>query len=84
MLLDKGDLSLIRTVEPDKAGFSPGPMLVVEDKVRRVFYVGNFNRGFLAVAAQIEMAGKLMFESDYGGTHWLASFAIYYYSGSGM
>ena len=36
-----------------------------------------------AVADQIEMGGKLMFESDYGGTHWLASFAIFYYSGAG-
>jgi hypothetical protein len=37
-----------------------------------------------AVKAQIDTAGKLMFESDYGGTHWLASFAIYYYSGVGL
>lgn len=36
-----------------------------------------------AVKEQIDVAGRLMFESDYGGTHWLASFAIYYYSGAG-
>lgn len=45
MLLDKGDLSLSRTVEPDKRFSAPGPMLVVEDKERRRFYVGNFNGG---------------------------------------
>jgi hypothetical protein len=37
-----------------------------------------------AVKDQIDTAGKLMFQSDYGGTHWLASFAIYYYSGEGL
>ncbi len=37
-----------------------------------------------AVKDQIAAAGKLMFESDYGGTHWLATFAIYYYSGVGL
>jgi hypothetical protein len=38
---------------------------------------------FRAVEAQVKAAGKIMFESGYGGTHWLASFAIYYYSGVG-
>jgi hypothetical protein len=37
-----------------------------------------------AVNDQIKMAGKLMFESDYGGTHWLATFAIYFYSNVGL
>jgi hypothetical protein len=36
------------------------------------------------VKAQIDTAGPLMFQSNYGGTHWLASFAIYYYSGTGL
>ncbi len=45
MLLNRGDLSLLRTVEPDKRDSAPGPMLVVEDAVRRIFYVGNFNGG---------------------------------------
>ncbi|MBL8794604.1 MAG: WD40 repeat domain-containing protein [Planctomycetia bacterium] len=45
MLLDRDKLDLIRTVEPEKPGAAPGPMLVVEDKARRVFYVGNFNGG---------------------------------------
>ena len=45
MLLDRSDLSLVRTVEPEKTGFAPGPMLVVEDAVRRVFYAGNFSGG---------------------------------------
>lgn len=33
---------------------------------------------------QSETAWKCMFESDYGGTHWLASFAIYYYTAIGL
>jgi hypothetical protein len=37
-----------------------------------------------SVQAQIDTAGRLMFGSGYGGTHWLASFAIYYYSGVGL
>jgi len=45
MLVDRDKLDLIRTVEPDKPGRAPGPMLVVEDKASRVFYVGNFNGG---------------------------------------
>jgi hypothetical protein len=45
LLLERGDLNLLRTVEPDKPGPAPAPMLVVEDVVRRVFYVGNFNGG---------------------------------------
>lgn len=45
MLLDREKLDLIRAVEPDKSGRAPGPMLVIEDKARQVFYVGNFNEG---------------------------------------
>jgi hypothetical protein len=41
MLLDRDKLDLIRTVEPDKPGRAPGPMLGVEDKVRRAFDVGH-------------------------------------------
>jgi WD40 repeat protein len=63
MLLDRGDLSLIRTVEPDKPGSSPGPMLVVEDNVRRVFYVGNFNGGL----GRIPMDGSKPSSLDLGG-----------------
>ena len=37
-----------------------------------------------ATAAQITAASELMFNSGYGGTHWLASFAIYYYSAVGL
>jgi len=63
MLLDRGDLSLIQTVEPDKPGSSPGPMLVAEDKVRRVFYVGNFNGGL----GRIPMDGGKPGSLDLGG-----------------
>jgi hypothetical protein len=63
MLLDRGDLSLIETVEPDKPGSSPGPMLVAEDKVRRVFYVGNFNGGL----GRIPMDGGKPGSLDLGG-----------------
>lgn len=31
-----------------------------------------------------EAGWKLLFDSGYGGTHWLASFAIHYYSGVGL
>jgi hypothetical protein len=44
-LLDREKLELVRTVEPGKKGPSDGPMLVTEDRVRRVFYVGNFDGG---------------------------------------
>jgi len=33
---------------------------------------------------QSETAWKCMFESDYGGPHWLASFAIHYYTAIGL
>lgn len=36
-----------------------------------------------AAKDQVDAAGKIMFESGYGGTHWLASFAIYYFTGAG-
>lgn len=45
VLLDRTKLTVIRTVAPQKPGAAPGPMLVVEDAARRVFYVGNFNGG---------------------------------------
>jgi WD40 repeat protein len=63
MLLDRGDLSLLRTVESEKSGSSLGPMLVVEDKVRRVFYVGNFNGGL----GRIPMDGSKPSSLDLGG-----------------
>lgn len=62
-LLDRADLSLLRTVKPDKSGSSPGPMLVVEDKVRRLFYVGNFNGGL----GRIPMDGSKPSGLDLGG-----------------
>lgn len=37
-----------------------------------------------AAAGQTEMARKLMFDSGYGGTHWLASFAVYHDTGAGL
>lgn len=45
ILLDRRDLTILRTFAPRKAGPAPGPMLVVENAVRRSFYVGNFDRG---------------------------------------
>jgi hypothetical protein len=33
-----------------------------------------------AIPAHIEAGQKLIFESGYGGTHWIASFAIFYYT----
>jgi hypothetical protein len=62
-LLDRGDLSVIRTVEPDKPGPAPGPMLVVEDAVRRMFYVGNFNGGL----GRIPVDGSKPSTLDLGG-----------------
>lgn len=38
---------------------------------------------FDAADAQTSAAGKIIFASGYGGAHWLASFAIYYYTGVG-
>jgi hypothetical protein len=63
MLLNTGDLSLLRTVVPDKQDAAPGPMLVVEDAVRRVFYVGNFNGGL----GRIPMDGGKPDTLDLGG-----------------
>lgn len=63
MLLDRGDLSLIRTVQRAKPGAAPAPMLVVEDAVRRVFYVSNFNGGL----GRIPMDGSKPAILDLGG-----------------
>jgi hypothetical protein len=62
-LLNRADLSLIRTIPPDKRGSAPGPMLVVEDKVRRVFYAGNFSGGL----GRIPMDGSKPRTLDLGG-----------------
>ena len=45
MLLDRRTLNLLQTVDPKAQAPVPGPMLVAEDLVRRVFYIGNFDRG---------------------------------------
>lgn len=37
-----------------------------------------------AAEKQAQTGWKLMFDSGYGGTHWLASFAIHYFSGVGV
>lgn len=63
MLLDRDTLALIRSVEPEKPGPAPGPMLVVEDKPRQVFYVGNFNGGL----GRIPMNGEPSKTLDLGG-----------------
>lgn len=63
MLLDRGDLSLLRTVTPGKPSSSLGPMLVAEDKARRVFYVGNFGAGL----GRIPMDGSKSSILDLGG-----------------
>lgn len=62
-LLDREKLSLIHTVEPEKQAPSAGPMLVAEDKVRRVFYVGNFSGGL----GRIPMDGGKPSTLDLGG-----------------
>lgn len=33
-----------------------------------------------AIPAHIENGRRLIFESGYGGSHWIASFAIFYYT----
>ncbi|CAN5319607.1 hypothetical protein BH10PLA2_BH10PLA2_30380 [soil metagenome] len=63
LLLDRGDLRLLRTVEPDKQGPARGAMHVLEDTVRRVFYVGNFNGGL----GRIPMDGAKPDTLDLGG-----------------
>jgi hypothetical protein len=45
VLLNRDTLTLARTIEPDQQRPAAAPMLVVEDAARRVFYVGNFNKG---------------------------------------
>jgi WD40 repeat protein len=62
-LLDRTTLNLIRTVEPERLGPTPGPMLVGEDPVRKVFYVGNFNGGL----GRIPMDGTKPESLDLGG-----------------
>jgi hypothetical protein len=44
------------------------------------FLGGKEKRLLQSAEKHAEAAWRLMFESGYGGTHWLASFAIYYYS----
>jgi hypothetical protein len=62
-LLDRDKLTTIQTVGPEQLGAAPGPMLVVEDSARRVFYVGNFNGGL----GQIPMNGGKPKTLDLGG-----------------
>src|SRR5690606_17805334 len=62
-LVDRESLELVRTVEPEKTAPSDGPMLVAEDRVRRVFYVGNFNGGLGRIPADGSKPGTL----DLGG-----------------
>ncbi len=52
----------------------------------RLLPEGDLRRAHLIRAAklQAETAWKAMFESDYGGTHWLASFAFYFYTAVGL
>lgn len=63
VLLDRGDLSLVRTIKPDISSAAPGPMLATEDALRRVFYVGNFNAGL----GRIPMDGSRPSTLDLGG-----------------
>lgn len=63
MLLNRTTLSLIRVIEPDRKAPVSGPMLVVEDAVRKVFYVGNFNGGL----GRIPMDGMKSETLDLGG-----------------
>jgi hypothetical protein len=63
MLLDRSDLSLLRTIEPERHGPATGPMHVIEDATRRVFYVGNFNGGL----GRIPMDGGELKTLDLGG-----------------
>lgn len=63
VLLDRAELTTIRTVEPEKPGAAPGPMLVAEDVTRRAFYVGNFNGGL----GQIPIDGSKPKTLDLGG-----------------
>lgn len=37
-----------------------------------------------AIDRHVQAAWKLMFDSGYGGTHWIASFAIFYYTDAGL
>jgi hypothetical protein len=63
VVLDRKHLKVVRTVRPDKPGPAPGPMLVVEDSARRVFYVGNFGGGL----SQIPMNDSKPKTLDLGG-----------------
>ncbi len=63
ILLDREKLTPVRTVEASTAAPAPGPMLVVEDSARRVFYVGNFNGGL----GRIPMDGGPVQTLDLGG-----------------
>lgn len=62
-LLDRSSLKPIRTVESEKQGPTPGPMLVTEDMARQVFYVGNFNGGL----GRIPLDGTKPKTLDLGG-----------------
>ena len=45
VLLDREQLTILRTVQPTEPGPAAAPMHVVEDAARRAFYVGNFDGG---------------------------------------
>jgi hypothetical protein len=63
-LLDREKLTTLRTLGPAKSEPAAGPMLVVEDSPRRVFYVGNFRGGL----GKIPMDGGEPAVLDLGGT----------------
>jgi hypothetical protein len=62
-LLDRDNLTTVRTVAPESPAAAPGPMLVVEDTARRAFYVGNFNGGL----GRVPMDGGKANVLDLGG-----------------
>jgi hypothetical protein len=70
VVLDREELTLIRSVEPTTPKPVAGPMLVVEDVARRAFYVGNFDGGL----GKIPVDGAAAKTLDLGGV--LAGLAI--------
>lgn len=51
VLLERDTLAVRRRIAPSRPGAAPAPMHVLEDPLRRCFYVGNFDGGLACIPA---------------------------------
>jgi hypothetical protein len=64
VLLRRDSLEVVRRLVPQQRPTSFRPMLVAEDRARRLFYVGNFNGGIACVAHDGSEPGVIEMDGD--------------------